>query len=188
MLPHELQVDPDIVERAADHDRDIQARNRVVLGGEVIQNDAGDDDRRIEYGDDRVLPSNSSVFSDRQADEIRKKQGCDHMTGKPKLASVEDVVLCDPKGKGGEKRRQIYDRIDPCQDPGRQGFLPIGDDIKDKDDQHRTHAITVDGHHGSKKGLRRSFTDPVLQNRLQNQAEGQQQNDQDVPFVLMVDV
>ena len=189
VLPHELQVQPHVVEDAAAHHRHRQiADGQRTVVHEGVHQHGGHHDHRVAQGNDRFALADPGVFLYGKIHQIYQQRRADDVAAVPQRPPHEMVVLIDPEANAGEERRHVDRQIEADQKPRRPIGSALADDIVKQYDDQRAHTVPPDAHRRSGKGVRDDRIQQIAQQVLHDQAEHGRHDQQHDRFVLFPDI
>ena len=189
MLPHELKVQPDVIDHAVDHDGNGEVGDGLVeVIGVEVQRQRADNQLEHQHRQPCLPPRLRLKHANRHNDITDEQNRADIESRIGQRSPHEMVIVRNIKADIRKQRRQVDRRVHPHQRPRPPQALLRRDHPHEQHQHHRADGIAVDRCQRSRHRPRLTHHQPVFQMVLNHQTEHHGNDDPHGPLEVRANI
>ena len=189
VLPHKPQMQPDIIEHAADHDGKGEKGDRLLqISRMFVQKSGYKDHQDDQHRNQQILFPSCAIIPHALIKQIRQQDQTDDQAGVAERPALVMVIWTDPKAQMGEERGHVDGPVHDCQRPAAQILLFRPNDIEKQEQEHRAEGIAQNGSGCAQHHARLAGGQIILQQILNDQHGAEEKDNSHDPTVFSADI
>ena len=189
---HEAEMQPDVIEYAADHDRIGQEGHGLIFTAHLSVHEYGGEYHKHHENMDEDAPlfgfGAEEIIPDAAIEQVGEEQQADVQAGLREEAAMIVVCIVDPEADMRKICRDMYEKIGERQRPTAEVLFIRADDIEKQYQDYGAHRVAVNGCGGTPKPAERTRRKGVFDDILSDEGKAQRDYNKHYDAVLFADI